>query len=62
MLYLKLWIEGEEEGLSGAIKAIADLKGLGCQCTKHLKLLKNKKNKKHNNNKKKVISTITMCH
>lgn len=40
MLYLKLWIKGEEEGLSGAIKAIADLKGLGCQRTKHLKLLK----------------------
>lgn len=57
MLYLKLWIKGEEEGLSGAIKAIADLKGLGCQRTKHLKLLK-----KNNNNNKKVISTITMCH
>lgn len=58
MLYLKLWIKGEEEGLSGAIKAIADLKGLGCQRTKHLKLLK----KKQNDNNKKVISTITMCH
>lgn len=43
MLYLKLWIKGEEEGLSGAIKAIADLKGLGCQRTKHLKLLKKTK-------------------
>lgn len=36
VLYLKLWIEGEEEGLSCAVEAIADLKGLGCQCSKHL--------------------------
>lgn len=28
--YLKLWIEGEEEGLSCAIKAITDFKGLRC--------------------------------
>lgn len=54
MLYLKLWIKGEEEGLSSAIKAIADLKGLGCQRTKHLKLLKKTKTTKkgdqyHNN-------------
>lgn len=27
ILYLKLWIEGKEEGLSCAIKAIADFKG-----------------------------------
>ena len=35
-VYLKLWIEGEEEGLSSAIKAIADFKRLRCQRTKHL--------------------------
>lgn len=36
LVYLKLWIKGEEEGLSCAIKAIADFKGLRCQRTKHL--------------------------
>lgn len=35
-VYLKLWIEGEEEGLSGAVKAIADFKRLRCQRPKHL--------------------------
>lgn len=35
-MYLELWIEGEEEGLSCAIKAITDFKGLRCQRTKHL--------------------------
>ena len=34
--HLKLWIEGEEEGLSCAIKSIAHLKGLRCQSTKYL--------------------------
>ena len=38
--YLKLWIEGEEEGLSCAIKAIADFKRLGCQRTKYLETKK----------------------
>lgn len=41
-MYLKLWIEGEEEGLSCAIKAIADFKGLRCQCTEHLEKQRNK--------------------
>lgn len=27
-IYLKLWVKGEQEGLSCAIKAIADFKGL----------------------------------
>lgn len=36
VVYLKLWIEGKKEGLPCAIKAIADFKGLGRQCTKHL--------------------------
>ena len=36
VVYLKLWIEGEEEGLPGAIEAIADFKGLRRQRTKHL--------------------------
>lgn len=35
-VYLELWIKGEEEGLSCAIKAIADFKGLRRQSTKHL--------------------------
>lgn len=39
--YLKLWIKGEEEGLSCAIKAIADFKGLRCQRTKHLETKQN---------------------
>lgn len=36
VVYLKLWIEGEEERLSSSIKAIADFKRLRCQRTKHL--------------------------
>ncbi len=35
-MYLKLWIEGEEEGLSCAVKAVADFKGLRRQRTEHL--------------------------
>lgn len=35
--YLKLWVEGKEEGLSCAIEAVADLKGLRSQCAKHLR-------------------------
>lgn len=35
-VYLKLWVKGEEEGLSCAIEAVADFKGFGCQRTKHL--------------------------
>lgn len=34
--HLELGVEGEEEGLACAIKAVADLKGLGRQRTKHL--------------------------
>lgn len=35
--YLKLWVEGEEEGLACAVEAVADFKGLRSQCTKHLR-------------------------
>lgn len=38
--YLKLWIKGEEEGLSCAIKAITDFKRLRCQRTKYLETKK----------------------
>lgn len=34
--YLKFGIEGEEEGLSCSIEALADLKGFWCQSAKHL--------------------------
>lgn len=44
MAYLKLWIKGEEEGLSCAIKAITDFKGLRCQRTKHLEKNQNENN------------------
>lgn len=35
--YLKLRVEGEEEGLACAIEAVADLKGLRSQSAKHLR-------------------------
>lgn len=35
-MYLELWVEGEEERLSCAVKAVADFKGLRRQRTKHL--------------------------
>lgn len=34
--HLKLWIEGEQEGLACAIKAVADFKGLRRQRPEHL--------------------------
>lgn len=39
--YLELWVEGEEEGLSGAVEAVADFKGFWGQSTKHLQADRN---------------------
>ena len=34
--HLKLWVEGEQEGLPGAVEAVADLERLGGQRSEHL--------------------------